>query len=120
MDALGSPKRRFSEIVEVNKNASWGTIAIFFLRSANLIDLISIPSKNNWLSGISIVLPRDFANVVLPHPTGPTIAISSPGEILKLMPFNALNFDPGYLIVSLFASNDPFVFLLRILYPLYL
>ena len=37
LDALGSPKRRFSEIVEVNKNASCGTIAIFFLRSPNLI-----------------------------------------------------------------------------------
>jgi len=31
------------------------------------------------LSGISIVLPRDFASVVLPQPTGPTIAMSSPG-----------------------------------------
>ena len=69
----------FSEIVEVNKNASWGTIEIFFLRSLNFKDFISFSSKNNWLSGISIVRPRDFASVVLPQPTGPTIAISSPG-----------------------------------------
>ena len=51
----------------------------YFLRSPNLIFLTSISSKNSWPSGISIVLPRHFAKVVLPHPTGPTIAISSPG-----------------------------------------
>ena len=76
---MGSPKLRFSEIVEVNKNASWGTIEMFFLTSLNFKVFTSISSKNNWLSGISIVLPRDFASVVLPQPTGPTIAISSPG-----------------------------------------
>ena len=80
MEALGAPKLKFSEIVEVNKKASWGTIAIFFLRSNNLIVFTSISSKNNWPSGISIVLPRDLANVVFPHPTGPTIAINSPGK----------------------------------------
>jgi len=36
------------------------------------------------LSGISIVRPRDLASVVFPQPTGPTIAISSPGKILKI------------------------------------
>ena len=79
LEALGSPKLRFSEIVEVNKNASWGTIEIFYLRSLNFNVFTSISSKNNWLSGISIVRPKDFASVVLPQPTGPTIAISSPG-----------------------------------------
>ena len=79
LDAFGSPKLRFSEIVEVNKNASCGTIVIFFLRSLNFKDFTSISSKNNWLSGISIVRPRDFASVVFPQPTGPTIAMSSPG-----------------------------------------
>ena len=48
---------------------------------------MSISSKNNCPSGISIVLPSDFAKVVLPHPTGPTIAINSPGKILKLNSF---------------------------------
>ena len=47
LEALGSPNRRFSEIVEVNKNASCGTIAIFFLRSPNLIVFKSFSSKNN-------------------------------------------------------------------------
>ncbi len=32
IDALGSPNLRFSEIVDVNKNASCGTIARFFLK----------------------------------------------------------------------------------------
>ena len=45
--AFGLPKRRFSEIVEVNKNASCGTTATFFLKSFNLIFFISISSKNN-------------------------------------------------------------------------
>ena len=78
-EASGLPKRKLSEIVEVNKNASCGTIATFFLRSTNFIFFTSIPSRYIWLSGISMVLPRDFANVVFPQPTGPTMAISSPG-----------------------------------------
>ena len=78
LDAFGSPNFKFSEIVDVNKNASWGTIATCFLKSFNLIFLRSILSKNNCPSGISIVLPNDFAKVVFPHPTGPTIATSSP------------------------------------------
>ena len=73
-------------------------MAIFFLRSLNLIAFTSIPSRNKRPSGISIVLPRHFANVVLPHPTGPTIAISSPGKILKLIPFRELNFETEYFI----------------------
>ena len=119
LEALGSPNLRFSEI-DVNKNASWGTIEIFFLSSSNLIFFISILSKNNWPSGISMVLPRDFANVVLPQPTGPTIAISSPGLILKLRLFNELNFDPGYFIVKSFASKILLLFLLKNLYLHYL
>ena len=47
LEAFGSPKRRFSVIEEVNKNASCGTIAIFFLRSPNLIVLISILNNSN-------------------------------------------------------------------------
>ena len=47
LDAFGSPKRRFSVIVEVNKNASCGTIDTFFLRSSSLIFFTSISSKNN-------------------------------------------------------------------------
>ena len=113
LEAWGSPKRRFSEIVEVNKKASCGTIAIFFLRSSNLIVFTSISSRNNCPSGISIVLPSDFVNVVFPQPTGPTIAISSPGKILKLRPFNELNFNPGYLMVKSLASKNPFNFFLK-------
>ena len=79
----------------------------------NLIFLISILSKNNFPSGISIVLPNDFANVVLPHPTGPTIATSSPLLILKFNPSNELNFEPLYLIFRSFASMKPFNFFLR-------
>ena len=48
-----------------------------------------------------MVLPRDFARVVLPQPTGPTIAISSPGLILKFRLFNELNFDPDTLSLNL-------------------
>ena len=65
------------------------------------------------MSGISIVRPRDFASVVLPQPTGPTIAISSPGYILKLRLFNELNFDPGYFIVKFFAYKNPLTFLFK-------
>ena len=113
LDAFGSPKRRFSVIEEVNKNASCGTIAKFFLRSSSLIFLTSISSKNSCPSGISIVLPSAFASVVLPQPTGPTIAISSPGYILKLRRFSELNFEPGYLMVNPLASNKPIIFYLK-------
>ena len=65
------------------------------------------------MSGISIVLPKDFASVVFPQPTGPTIAISSPGLILKLTPFNELNFEPGYFIVKFFASKCPFILFVK-------
>ena len=80
LEALGSPNRRFSEIVEVNKKASCGTIAIFFLRSSNLIVFTSISSRNNCPSGISIVLPRDFANVVFPQPTGQLLQLVLQGK----------------------------------------
>ena len=83
IDALGSPNLRFSEIVDVNKNASWGTIAIFFLKCLRSIFFESILSINNWSLGISIVLHKALANVVFPQPTGPTIATSSPGRILR-------------------------------------
>ena len=49
-----------------------------FLKFLNLIFFISILSKNNCPFGISMVLPNDFVKVVFPHPTGPTIATSSP------------------------------------------
>ena len=81
-----------------------------FLKSLNLIFLISILSKNNCPSGISIVLPNDLANVVFPHPTGPTIAISSPGLILKFNLFKELNFAPLYFIFSFFDSIKPSTF----------
>ena len=60
-----------------------------------------------------MVLPSDFANVVFPQPTGPTIAISSPGDILKLRRFSELNFEPGYLMVNSLASKKPFIFFLK-------
>ena len=66
-----------------------------FLKSLNLIFLISTSSKNNCPSDISIVLPNDLAKVVFPQPTGPTIAISSPGLILKFNLFKELNFAPS-------------------------
>ena len=110
MEAFGSPNFKLSEIEDVNKNASCGTIAICFLKSLNLILLISILSKNNCPSGIWIVLPNDFAKVVFPQPTGPTIATSSPALILKFNPFNELNFEPSYRIFKPFASINPFIF----------
>ena len=59
-----------------------------------------------------MVLPNDLAKVVFPHPTGPTIAISSPGLILKFNPLSELNFAPSYLIFKFFASIKPLTFLL--------
>ena len=81
-----------------------------FLKSLNLIFLISISSKNNCPSGISIVLPNDLAKVVFPQPTAPTIAISSPGLILKFNLFKELNFAPSYFIFKFFASIKPLTF----------
>ena len=60
-----------------------------------------------------MVLPRDFASVVLPQPTGPTIATSSPGVILKCRSFNELNLVPGYFIVNPFASIFPLTFFFK-------
>ena len=47
-------------------------------RGLSYSKFISLLSKNNCPSGMSIVLPNDFARVVFPQPTGPTIATSSP------------------------------------------
>ena len=49
------------------------------ISSVSLLILLSLGTFQLESGFISIVRPRDFASVVFPQPTGPTIAISSPG-----------------------------------------
>ena len=68
---------------------------------------MSTPSSQSWPASTSTMRPRARARVVLPQPTGPTTATSSPGWSSKLTSTRAGRGALGYRTVRPRASTAP-------------